>query len=356
MEPHTFVKRYSADRARHSHRTEGSALILVLWAIGLLSVLVISMTFDAHVESSITLWLRNRTKAQALSRSGMEIAELLLIKSDAIRQNRDVEEDHWFEAAKSLSEGMAIRNFQNELGDGVITVEIVPEPARRNVNQMQTDEDWERVLEMGGITEDLDLWPVLIDSFMDWVDRDDIPRMHGAETEDYYARLDPPYRAKNGPLDTVEELLLIRGFNRAILFGGVLNPEAPAEDAIVVSGIHDLLTVYGDGKINVNAASRRVLMTLPDVDEFVAEAILAERQGWMDEKGEPIDTSFESLADFFDRVPEADRARLQRHVTTHSQIYRITATGEVRGTVSRIWCIAQYVNRELTFLRWREDN
>ncbi len=356
MEPHTFVKRCSADRPRCAPRTEGSALVLVLWAIGLLSVLVVSMTFDAHVESRITLWLRNRTKAQALTRSGMEIAELLLIKSDAMRQNRDMEEDRWYEPAKSLSEGLAVRNFKDALGDGTITVDIVPEPARRNVNRLQTDEDWERILDVGGITEDLGLWPVLIDSFMDWLDRDDIPRMHGAETEDYYALLDPPYRAKNGPLDTVEELLLIRGFNRAILFGGVLNPDDSEEDRIVVSGIHDLLTVYGDGKVNVNAASRRVLMTLPGVDEFVAEAVLAERQGWTDEKGEQIDTSFESLADFFDRVPEADRATLQKHVTTHSQIFRITATGDVHGTVSRVWCIAQYVNRELTFLRWREDN
>ena len=329
---------------------------MVLWAIGILSMLVTSLLFDAHVESRIALWRRNRAKAQQLSRSGMEIAELLLSRSEEIRRRQETEEDRWHEAARALAEGLAVRQLREPLGDGVITLDIVPEPARRNVNRLQTDEEWERILEAGGITEDLGLWPVLIDSFMDWTDRDDIPRMHGAETDDYYALLDPPYRAKNGPLDTVEELLLIRGFNRAIVFGGVLNPEAREEERISVPGIHDLLTVYGDGKVNVNAASRRVLMTLPGMDEFVAEAVLVERQGFTDERGEQIDTSFESLNDFFDRVPEADRPTLERHITTHSQIFRITAVGEAQGVSHRVWCIAQYSGRQLTFLRWIEEN
>lgn len=58
----------------------------------------------------------------------------------------------------------------------------------------------------------------LVDSLLDWIDEDDEPRELGAETE-YYASLDVPYRAKNAPLETVEELLLIKGFNGQILYG-----------------------------------------------------------------------------------------------------------------------------------------
>lgn len=57
----------------------------------------------------------------------------------------------------------------------------------------------------------------LIDPLLDWIDEDDEPREFGAETE-YYASLEVPYRAKNAPLETVEELLLIKGFNGQILY------------------------------------------------------------------------------------------------------------------------------------------
>jgi general secretion pathway protein K len=99
---------------------------------------------------------------------------------------------------------------------------IIPEPARRNINviaRAQDDETMERILDVGGIPQEL--WPVLIDSLFDWVDADDTPRADGAETDDYYANLDPPYRSKDGPLDTVGEMLLIRGYTREILEGGV---------------------------------------------------------------------------------------------------------------------------------------
>ncbi len=336
----------------------GSALVVVLWIIGLLSLLVTGMVFDAHVESRITLWQRNRAKAQELARSGMDLAEWLLARSEEIGGDAGWEASPWDEPAQRLADGLSVRHFEEPLGDGTIRLEIVPEPARRNVNRIETDEEWQRVLEVGGMGEEWGLWPVLIDSFKDWTDpADEEPRPYGALTEDYYSRLDPPYAAKNGPLDTVEELLLIRGFTRAIVHGGVLNPEDREEDAVHVPGIFDLLTVYGDGKVNVNAASERVLATLPGVDMAVAEIIVNEREGWGQVDDSFLeDTSYHSLEDFFARVPEADRARLSPHVTTRSRVYRIAATGQVRQVSFTVWCIAQYSDGELRILRWREGN
>ncbi|MEM9295450.1 MAG: hypothetical protein AAGA57_06585 [Planctomycetota bacterium] len=63
----------------------------------------------------------------------------------------------------------------------------------------------------------------------DWRDPDEDLTEGGAES-DYYLAQDPPYRAKNADLETVSELLLIRGFDRQILYGedrnrnGVLDP------------------------------------------------------------------------------------------------------------------------------------
>lgn len=58
----------------------------------------------------------------------------------------------------------------------------------------------------------------IADSILDWLDPDDIPRTNGAERE-YYSGLSPPRVPKNGPIETVEELLLIKGVTPQLLFG-----------------------------------------------------------------------------------------------------------------------------------------
>lgn len=338
---------------------DGSALIVVLWVIGLLSVLVASLTFDAHVESYITRYYRNRSKATHLARSGTAVAELLMHESRKIGAGQTEAEDpddRWFDSAKRLKDGLALRGGSRvveQLGDGEIRLEIVPDPGRRNINKLR-EEDWERIFETADIPEEY--WPTLIDSFYDWTDKDDTARLDGAETEDHYATLETPYEAKNGPLDTVGELLLVRGFTRSILYGGVLNPESEDNEPIVSTGIADMLTTYGDknGRVNVNAASMRVLMTLPGVDEIVAGAILEEREGLAAEGDPAEDTSFRDVNDLFARIPGLDPG-IKNYVTTDSTIYRIRSVGDVHGVEREVGCIAKYENGKLTILRWWED-
>ena len=56
----------------------------------------------------------------------------------------------------------------------------------------------------------------LLDALTDWIDSDDAPLPEGAETA-YYQALKTPYNAKNSNLDSLEELLLVRGFNAKTL-------------------------------------------------------------------------------------------------------------------------------------------
>ncbi len=87
------------------------------------------------------------------------------------------------------------------------------------------------LLKLPGMTEQI------ADAILDWIDEDDEPREYGAEL-DYYATLDPPYSPRNGPLETIEELLLVRGVTPWLLFGpdanrnGRIDPGEPAEVAI----------------------------------------------------------------------------------------------------------------------------
>src|SRR5258705_10865046 len=62
----------------------------------------------------------------------------------------------------------------------------------------------------------------IADAILDWIDPDDDQRDSGAE-RDYYTALDPPYAPRNGPLGSIEELLLVKGVTPALLFGADLN-------------------------------------------------------------------------------------------------------------------------------------
>ncbi len=97
---------------------------------------------------------------------------------------------------------------------------VEDESARINLNTILMADsaatDGARTLLMGlpGMTEDV------ADAILDWIDTDDELRDQGAELS-YYAGLG--YGCKNGPLDTIEELLLVRGVTPDLLFGADFN-------------------------------------------------------------------------------------------------------------------------------------
>lgn len=355
-----MTPRHTAPK-RGTRRRSGSALIVTLWVIGLLSILIGSFAFDAQVEARITSYYRKRTKAEALAQSGVTVAEMLMAKSAEMGEEDEPEDDdRWFDAARALKDG-ALMGWKEPLGEGTITLDIVPEPARRNINNLdlarntnipELEKHLERILEVGDIT--WEMWPDYIDPFIDWIDKNDEPRNSSEAAEsDYYESLPEPYSAKNGPLDTVEELLLVRNFDRIVLYGGVIETGFEGEEPIRISGIEDLLTTYGDGKVNVNAASARVLRTLPDIDETIAQEIIDQREGLLDENAGASGDPFKNPTDFVQRMglPES----LKKFITTDSKIYRVTSTGTVYGVRREIWCIVNFNGKKLRVLRWREE-
>ena len=339
----------------------GSALILVLWVLGILSMLVVSFAFDAHLEGKVVSFARKRRKAEALALSGMQIARMLLDKQLTVSGNASdetVAADRWHASALALKRGGSV-TLMEPLGEGSIRLDIEPEQVWRNINKLNA-EDWERIFQAIGLPEDF--WPELIDSYFDWIDPDSNPRQDGAESADFYETLDPPYQARNAPFDTVRELLLVKGFREAILSGGVLNPEDAKERQIAITnGVQNLLTVFGDGKVNVNAVradNRAVLMTLPGVTEVGADAILEERERSSYEGAGDYedDSSYRSVDDFMMRVGDLlDDPSVRNFVTTKSEVFRVTSVGSIGRVTRRIWAVV-YTNGKLwRVLRWREE-
>ena len=116
---------------------------------------------------------------------------------------------------------------------------------------------------LGGLDADPEQVQDLLSAWTDWTDLNNLEGLNGAE-EDYYQSLDLGYSPRNNPeLDTVEEILHIRGF--AELLEGV-NLEAA-------------FTIYGNNRsVNLNLATREAMALLPGLDEVLIENILAFRE------------------------------------------------------------------------------
>ncbi len=354
----------------------GSALVMVLLLVVSLSVFVLSFATDAELELRYASVAAKRRQCDALVQSGIAIATMLMEKQTEISPDAEAgsgeDDDRWFEAARRLAKGQPLQGLVEDIGDGHVILDIEPEPGRRNVNLL-TEEDWERIIANAGVAEDC--WAMLTDSYGDWIDIDENASADGAESDDYYRKLEQPYSAKNGPLDTVGELLLVRGFTESILRGGAFDPakmdrlaneQAGANrfaahvdrfadtNLVQVAGIEDLLTTYGDGKVNIQSAPAAVLMTLPGIDEIAAGAIIEERGDFDDPNAADSREPYASVEDLYARVDGLDPAARDL-MTISSGYFRVTITGKVGVVERRVWGIVYVENGSLRFLRWCEE-
>lgn len=135
-----------------------------------------------------------------------------------------------------------------EFEGGQYSYRLSDEEARINLNT-SAPERIDRLLRELGL--DKSVRDTIGDSLQDWRDPNELHRLNGAESDDYYLKLAVPYRSKNANLDAVRELLQIRGVTPEIYHG---RPERP--------GLAEAVTVKTTGQINVNTATPRVLAAL----------------------------------------------------------------------------------------------
>lgn len=334
-------------------RRSGSALVVALWVLVILTLLIGSFAFDMQIEANVASYQRKRVKAAALAEAGIEWTKALLARQVTKTLNSSGElvveegdDQAMAVAAYNLSRGVGVANLKKELGEGAFDVSILPEESRRNVNLL-TDLDWDEILDQAAVPEEK--WDEIKDCFFDYTDPGDEHRLNGAEKDDaYYEERD--YEPKNKPLDTVDELLLIKGFTPALLYGG---PSPYGDKEPPLRGIAGLLTTWGDGKVNVNTASREVLLTLPNIEDYVVEKLLERRSGLDGESG-TIDDGFQSVEEAIS-FSGMDPKLSDRITTTERKYLRIVSIGEVGKVRAGIWAIVQQSGRQLVPVFWREE-
>jgi general secretion pathway protein K len=292
---------------------KGFALILVLMVIVLLVSLVVDFSYTMRVDLTLAANSRDETKAFYAARSGLEVARLTLKDDDP--------------SYDALSEDWARFNehpgFISEKDEGRFKGVIKDEASKLPINDLVKEGgvvDENRLKQLQKLFELLDLTPDLIDSILDWFDPDDITRPFGAEDK-YYQGLSPPYPCKDGPITTIEELLLVKGMTKEILYGYKER-----------DGLINFLTIYSNDLVNINTAPSLVLQSLSDrIDVGLAQAIIEYRE----EEPFKTVTDIKNVSGVSDEV----YSEISSYITVQSSTFSLRIEGQVRGIKKQIFAL-----------------
>lgn len=151
------------------------------------------------------------------------------------------------------------------------------------------------------------------------------------------------------PFQAPEEIRYLRGVDEKDWFGTKR-----------ITGLKYLLTTNGDGRINVNTASREVLESIPKLGERAAGAIIQYRAGSDNELNTADDRGFTSLEDLADRTGISGDAyeAIQTYCKFTSNCFRITGIATRRGGGVRAKSVAVvYVEgMDANLISWQEDS
>lgn len=317
---------------------EGAALLVSLWVLIILSLIVGSFAFEVQLEAMLVSYKRKKFRTEMMALSGIEYAAAILDQR-ANAKELEIEDmaedlDGFMQAALHIKRGLSTTSTI-ELGDGSFSVTLESAEAGRNVNLL-TREEWLEILEMANMpsTE----WDAMIDCLEDWIDEGDLHKLNGAESDDPFYQ-DRGYPVKNGPLDSIEELLLVKGWGEDILYGSEADEEGDA-----IFGIADLLTVWGDGKVNLNTASTDVLLSYAEYEDWELASVQEARWGEDGEEG-TLDDGIKNLADV---GADPNKFKLQ------SNFVKVTSVGNMFGNQYQIECIFLLKDKNPVTVYWQE--
>jgi general secretion pathway protein K len=306
---------------------KGMVLLLVLVVVALLTSLLTEFAFSTLVDLRLTETFRDSTRAYYLAKGGVRVGRIIL------------QEDTNTWDARSELWGQGVSSYP--VGDGVVSVHIEDLEGRLNINHLVDKSGFNPNTVFRGrfikLFAELDLAEPdnLTAALVDWIDSDskeDAPGggIRGAE-DDYYLRLEKPYHCKNAPLDSLDELAMIRGFT----------PE-------VRRALEPHVTIHGDKSLNINTASPQTLFAWyawddPLLDTSIAEAIVTAREN------EPIrdTTDLKAVID----VNDFAVLNQQSDIAVKSGTYRIESLGEVNDGTRMVEAIVKKTGNKLLFTK-----
>ena len=293
-------------------RRSGAALMLVLWALFLLSAMVIAWALDVDSRLTLSGNASRMVEAEAMASSGAEVALSPAVKAGSSALRGSLGQNQTYNA------------------------QITGEGGRLDLNWVLAGENPQRLavlrqyLEVKGI--DLNERDRMMDCLLDYVDRNDLPRLNGAESE-------PGYEPRNSLLQRIEQLKLVKGWEK---FTAQANWDAD-------------FTLYSTGPVDLTSASREVLLSLPGLNEQLADRFLQYRRGPDEVDGTDDDPKFES----FDEVRLAlgftpdQFAQLSGVIGFKDLVVRVISVGK-SGDVTRTVEMIIRKSAQPQMIRWKE--
>ncbi len=226
-------------------------LIVVFFLISSLSAVVLNLSHERYIFES---YIQSKIETEEIFLVSKSASQAVIKLLDTDDKKIDYIGEFWSQ------------NIPINLEEGKINIQIVDQERYLNPNFLIKGKDidqnmlniFERLFEIIGIN------PNILFNILDWIDKDSFSS--GGE-EDYDI-----YKAKNSPLDTLEELRLIKGVDDRVYSGTVL-------DGQFRPGLRSVLSPYSNGKVNINTASKWVIMSLDrDIDETLANSIISYRR------------------------------------------------------------------------------
>jgi len=316
---------------------QGSVLIAVLIVLSSLIILSLGLTYRTRTEMDLAFNHAKRTQSYYLALGGIERIKALLTYDEELNPlivtqicqfNNSTDGENLFEQVPEFSANENM-NLSYALRDeyGYLSVNASDPASWENIN----------IFDKG-----------IYASIVDWIDGDNDINPNGAES-DYYNTLEKPYVSKNSPVVTLGELLYVKGVTRRLYIGedlnrdGILNDsesdgynELPFdnEDSELDYGLVDIFTVYGNGKININTASKRVISSMAGLDGQVGIIINSYITGPDGTPGTDDDKCISSPEDIalIEGLSEIQISLLQDYCCYDSRIFRIFSTARISKT------------------------
>ena len=339
----------------------GSILILTLWVLSFLTIFAVGLSHNVSVQLRMASHFQDRLKAYYLANAGIEraIVELTADQTpacDSLNEAWANNEEFFKEAPVGngyinlsyvMTGEVEVEGGEEDESDDAEKVTlygVMDESSKVNINKVSAD-----ILEilMERIAElDKNEAAELANAIVDWRDTDIVISPGGAESN-YYEGLKVPYECKNGEFQVIEELLLVKG----------MTPE-------IFSKLQSVITIYGEGKININTVDATTLYGL-GLDMDFAEAIVEFRQGGDTEIGTDDDNIFTTTGELRDVGPFFTDESTQINyildtLTVKSDIFRINSfgifeTGQRRLQRNIVCVVKRQKAAPPEILYWREN-
>ena len=334
---------------RLADNSRASILIIALWSICLLATFSVVLGYQVRQKLTLVNRLDEKDRLHFIVEAAIKRAVVELKKEP--EKAYDILKDTWSNNISAFKE--------IDIGDGKFSIlydyideqsgiqetryGLLDEERKLNINKLDATV-LRRLFHIFGFDE-IDSQE-LAASIIDWRDSDsELSIPIGSAEDSYYRNLQYPYEAKDAEFEVLDEVLLVKGMTQDIF-----------------EKIKDYITIYGSGKVNINTASKPVLLAL-GLDDDIVDKILSFRAGEDGIIATSDDNIFDAASNIIPKLSQSchlsdsEVAKLSvvadQYLITNSNNFMVKAVAKLnnRKNTAELICV---VNRSGKVLYWKE--